>query len=185
MSAVPPDVGRKQAEEQFSILRSGILADFLLTAPRPDGAETSEEGDDGPGSGEFDVIRDIRIVPSVLRTTVEGEYGAVFVVQAPIPGILDWTPNGSPGGQLAPRNVIGPRLIRSRIRHIWWAKSGTTSTTVTSNEATEYVNPGNYTLGAGDSQQVNAERVTISNYGRVGGRYTMTGRWNGPTRVRL
>lgn len=185
MSALPPDIGREQAEEQFSILRSGILADFLLTAPKPDGAETSDEGDDGPDSGEVDLIWDIHVVPSVLRTTVEGKYGAEFVAQAPIPGVLDWISNGNPGGQAMVVNVIGPRLIRARIRHIWEASSGTTSTTVTSNEATQYVNPGNYALSAGDSQQVNAKRVTISNYGRVGGRYTMTGRWNGPTRVLL
>jgi hypothetical protein len=179
LSAELPDLGQSQAVGQFSALRDGLRAGFLLTAPRSGDHEPPPDDDndvgpdpDEPGAWEVTMITD------VLRTTVVGEYGVVFEVQAPIPGPYDVDSDEEPG-----RRAL--RKIRSRIRHVWTAKPGTTSTTVRARTNYIVVDPGGHQLSPGDSQPEGARTVKISNYTNQLARYTMTGEWNGPQRVTL
>ena len=74
-----PRVGREQAVEQFKSLRNELRGDFLLRA--------LEDDDDLPGDDpDFDECNaewEILLEPEFVSTTLDGEYRAVMVLQAP------------------------------------------------------------------------------------------------------
>ena len=74
------DQARKdQAKEYMVGLTSALRADFLLTALWDDSEETGE-----PDSAPDEDTSEVLIVPELVSTTVDGSFGAFFVVQAPL-----------------------------------------------------------------------------------------------------
>jgi len=185
---------REQVKEEFKILRTELLAAFLLTAPPSDDGEPSgESGSDERSAAEngasksvpgsdlngFDEFLEILIVPEVDEAIVTGGYSAVAVVQAPIPDVseLPGNPDVEPGSRLK-----APRPIRAGWKHIWTAKHDTTQATVRSVRSWEIVNPGHVEVDAGDDPKTvtSDTTVTIFNYSGVRAKYKISAGWNGP-----
>jgi len=173
ISTKVPECDRKEAERQMECLTTELLADFLLAAQRGRGNNVSSESD----SDLRDERSEVLVEPELVSTTLDGEYGMVFVVQAPIPP----DPAKKFGGNVP---------LSAGVKHVYTAPDGqATYTQIHSNGGTEYIIPKVrdpqksrrvHSLIASHSGTVTAKRVSIANHTDSTCYYTMTGTWCGP-----
>ena len=173
ISAKVPESDRKEAKRQLVFLTTELYADFLLAAQKEVGSNVSSES----GSDLYDDRWEVLIEPELVSTTLDGEYGMVFVVQAPIPP----DPAKKFGGNIP---------LSAGLKHVYTSPDNTlTFTRIHSNGGTEYIIPKVndpqknrrvHRLVASHSGTVTAKRVSIENHTDSTCYYTMSGTWCGP-----
>lgn len=175
-----PRVGLEQAVEQFKSLRDGLKGNFLLRAPEDDDDLPCDEPVFDERTAEWEVLLEAEFV----STTLEGEYGVVMVLQAPLPG-LPQVPVAAVAGHAPPPPVGGPHNINAGMAHIYRSKNGgPIYTQVTSSIGEEYLYPppGGVAVTTSTPQSATARKVRIENRGTNIANYTMSGSWRGPRR---
>jgi hypothetical protein len=168
VSTTIPDVGKEDSEQELRFLLAGLRADFFLTSPRD---EDEYEDEDEPDPDPDYLDWQINITPELVAAKLSGEYGVVFVVQAPIPVVSEYgvdTPSQPPSVRrpMVPVPTVPPTNISKRTRHVYWSASGQAiQPTVTSDMNTVYIYPGNIRVKVNQSRQVSRKtrEVTIIN----------------------
>jgi len=175
-----PGDGREQAMAKFRGLRSELRGDFLLRALEDD---DDLPGDD-PDSGGCDAEWEILLEPEFVSTTLDGEYRAVMVLQAPLPGLPE-LPEPAVAGPMLAAPVGGPHNINAGMAHIYRSKNGgRIYTEVTSSVGEEHLHPprAGVLVTTTAPQSATAKKVRIENLGSDTANYTMSGSWRGPKR---
>jgi hypothetical protein len=175
-TVLPPNVA--EAAREFRRMREEMRAAFLLTAPPDDSElvdpENAASDDDDPS----DVGWVIEIDPALERTTMEGERGVVFVVQASIPGYRE--PPATTGGKVA---LDYSDSLGAGLSNVFTAtKSGSKKATVNSTQGWERLYPGGKRVNQGYSNRRHTwgHKVTVANYSGQLCKYTLVGAFKNP-----
>ena len=197
VSTVIPEVGKEDSEQELRFLLASLRADFFLTSLRDedeDDDENENDGEDEPDPDPDYLDWEINLTPEFISTKLQGDYGVVFVVEAPIPLVSEYVV--AEPCSLHRWEVRWCRFRRCHRRGS--AKGQCTSTTrrlaqpvrptVTSDMNTVHIYPGNIKLHATQHSLVSkkATKVTIVNRSyRRPAKYHMNLSWSQPTVISL
>lgn len=197
VSTVIPEVGKEDSEQELRFLLASLRADFFLTSLRDedeDDDENENDGEDEPDPDPDYLDWEINLTPEFISTKLQGDYGVVFVVEAPIPLVSEYVvaeplQPSSVGGPLVPLPSVPSTRISKRTMHIYYSATGQpVRPTVTSDMNTVHIYPGNIKLHATQHSLVSkkATKVTIVNRSyRRPAKYHMNLSWSQPTVISL
>ena len=197
VSTAIPEVGKEDSEQELRFLLASLRADFFLTSPRDedeDDDENENDDEDEPDPDPDYLDWEINLTPEFIGTKLRGDYGVVFVVEAPIPLVSEYVvaeplQPSSVRGPLVPIPSVPSTRISKRTMHIYHSATGqAVRPTVTSDMNTVRIYPGNIRLQATQYSQVskNTTKVTIVNRSHHRpAKYHMNLSWLQPTVVNL